>query len=246
MKTAQQPGSDRAQREIEHGAFLAQGQTETSWGWGTPAGARRAKKRGAAIARAAGLRAGIRVLEIGCGTGLFTQIFANTGVLLTANDISPDLVKIAQRNNPSVEFICAQFEELTETSAYDAIVGSSILHHLDVDRALSKCFSLLKPGGVIALAEPNMLNPQVFAERTFFRKFLRFVSPDETAFVRWPLAKKLTNARFADISIQPFDWLHPAIPAGLINLVDGVGKILETVPLIREFAGSLLISCRKP
>jgi 2-polyprenyl-3-methyl-5-hydroxy-6-metoxy-1,4-benzoquinol methylase len=246
MTVEKKPTTQRAQHEIEHGKFLAQGQTEAIWGWGTPAGARRAEKRGAGVAQAAGLRPGLRALEIGCGTGLFTQVFAATGVDLTANDISPELIERARHNNPGVTFICAQFEDLPATSSYDAIVGSSVIHHLDLERALAKCFSLLKPGGLMAFAEPNMLNPQVFAERTFLRRALSYVSPDETAFVRWSLAAKLKKQGFTDVSIKPFDWLHPSIPASLVITVDMFGSVLEHIPLVREFAGSLLISCRKP
>lgn len=236
----------RAAREIEHGKFLAQGETEAIWGWGTPAGKRRAQRRGALIAKAAGLRPGLHALELGCGTGMFTQMFAATGAHITANDISPELIEIAKRNVLGAEFICARFENLLASESYDAVVGSSVLHHLDLDEALAKCFELLKPGGSMAFAEPNMLNPQVFAERTFLRKRLSYVSPDETAFVRWSLATRLRVHGFKNIKIHPFDWLHPAVPAALISAVENTGSVLEKIPLLREFAGSLLISCRKP
>jgi 2-polyprenyl-3-methyl-5-hydroxy-6-metoxy-1,4-benzoquinol methylase len=237
---------DRAQHEIEHGKFLAAGESEAIWGWGTPAGARRAHRRGALVAAAAGLRPGVRALELGCGTGLFTKMFVDVGAEVTANDISPELIEIAKRNVPLAHFVCARFEEMPSGETYDAIVGSSVLHHLDLDPALAKCYELLKPGGKMAFAEPNMLNPQVFAERTFLRKRLGYVSPDETAFVRRQLAGKLKTYGFDQINIVPFDWLHPAIPKSLINFVEGTGKVLEHLPLIREFAGSLLISCSKP
>ncbi len=238
--------SARSQHEIEHGKFLAEGQTEAIWGWGTPAGARRAQRRGALIAAAAGLRPGVRALELGCGTGLFTRIFVETGAEVAANDISPELIDIAKKQVPGAKFICARFEDLPGGEQFDAIIGSSVLHHLDLDAALAKCYELLKPGGQVAFAEPNFLNPQVFAERTFLRKRLSYVSPDETAFVRWRLARKLKSLGFEQIKIVPFDWLHPAIPKRLINNVETTGKFLEQIPLIREFSGSLLISCNKP
>jgi len=246
MDGRKQPESERALHEIEHGKFLARGEAETIWGWGSPAGARRAEKRAAAISEAAQLAPGVRALEIGCGTGLFTRLFVNTGAQVVANDISAELIQRAQAANPVVSFICAQFEDLPETSTYDAIIGSSVIHHLDLSRALPKCHALLKPGGMMAFAEPNMLNPQVFAERTFLRKFLHYVSPDETAFVRWSLAATLRAQGFSDVMIQPFDWLHPAVPASLVNIVERLGGLLEKIPLVREFAGSLLISCRRP
>jgi 2-polyprenyl-3-methyl-5-hydroxy-6-metoxy-1,4-benzoquinol methylase len=242
-KTAQI--TERAANEIEHGKFLAAGQAESIWGWGSPAGEVRALKRGRKIITAAHIGPGVRALELGCGTGLFTQLFAQSGAHITANDISPELIDLANKQNPGVEFVVGRFEDLSAAKPYDAIIGSSVLHHLEVDDALKKSQELLRPGGWFAFAEPNMLNPQVFAERTFMRKALNYVSPDETAFVRWSFARKLGEFGFTEIKITPFDWLHPSIPKGLIKLVEGIGGLIEKTPFLREFSGSLLICAKR-
>jgi 2-polyprenyl-3-methyl-5-hydroxy-6-metoxy-1,4-benzoquinol methylase len=238
--------TQRAAHEIEFGKFLASQGAEAIWGWGTPAGKRRAMKRARKVIEVAGLATGVSALELGCGTGLFTKLFANSGAKIAANDISPELIAIARVENPGVEFIQARFEDLPDAQKYDAIIGSSVLHHLELEPALTKCYELLKPGGVLSFAEPNMLNPQVFAERTFLRNVLSTVSKDETAFVRWKLAATLRKHGFEQIRIVPFDWLHPLVPEPLIEFTEAVGGILERLPLIREFSGSLLISCKKP
>jgi len=238
--------TNRSIHEIEHGKVLLNLGAEDAWGWGTPAGKQRAQKRAAKIIQAAGLAPGRTALELGCGTGNFTQAFAASGAAITANDISPDLLEVARRDNPGVEFICARFEDLPADKQYDSIIGSSVLHHLEVEQALAKSYALLRPGGMFAFAEPNMLNPQIFAERTFMRKLLPQVSPDETAFVRWQLARQLRKHGYTNIRITPFDWLHPLIPAPLIGLTEALGRGLEALPLVREFSGSLLISCQKP
>ncbi|MDH3944000.1 MAG: methyltransferase domain-containing protein [Anaerolineae bacterium] len=243
----QQPG--RAKREIAHGEFLAAEGAEYLWGWGTPAGMVRYRRRAQLIADAAGLNHTGRVLEIGCGTGLFTDIFAKYAMKVTAVDISPDLIEMAaNRALPAekVEFICAGFEQIPGKDAFDAVVGSSVLHHLEVAESLERINRLLKPGGRLVFAEPNMLNPQIFAERKLLRSRLKQVSPDETAFVRWDLAKLLAKKGFVNIHIHPFDWLHPAVPGELIAPVSALGRIFEKVPLLKEFSGSLLIRAHKP
>ncbi len=47
------------------------------------------------IISGADLKPGLRVLEIGCGTGLFTEMFARTGAHLVAVDISGELLEFA-------------------------------------------------------------------------------------------------------------------------------------------------------
>ena len=229
--------------------MLALSDPERVWGWGTPAGSVRAHRRADLIAMGAGLRPGRRALEVGCGTGTFTEIFASTGADLVAVDISAELLEKARaRRLPPgrVRFLEMPFEECHVEGTFDAVIGSSILHHLDVPAVLPKIFALLKEGGRMVFAEPNMLNPQIALQKNIpWLKRLLGDSPDETAFVRWSFLRSLRDAGFGDIVITPFDWLHPAIPAPMISVVSRLGSCLERTPGIREFAGSLLIRARR-
>jgi SAM-dependent methyltransferase len=231
----------RLARELVHGAQLAADHPIDRWGWGTPAGQRRAARRGALLGAAAALGPGRRVLELGCGTGLFTAIFAATGCDLTAIEPVPALLAQAEARGIPVRLLARPLEGCEGLGPFDAIVGSSVLHHLEQPAALHTLHALLRPGGRIAFAEPNRLNPQVWAMFTF-RRFWPDVSPDEQAFTRWPMARALAAAGFADVQIRPFDWLHPATPARVIPLVDRLGRLAERAPLVREFAGSLLLT----
>jgi len=240
----------RADREIRHGQRLAAGDPDAIWGWRTPAGKLRAARRGAIIARGGRLEPGVRALEVGCGTGLFTEWFATTGAIVTAIDISGDLLAYARSRRldaARVRFIQGRFEDLRGESTFDAVIGSSVLHHLDLDQALALAYKLLTSGGHLSFAEPNLLNPQVFLERRLSAlPVFSYVSSDETAFVRWTIARTLARHGYTNIRVTPFDWLHPATPPLLIGPVGRLGRMIERVPLVRECAGSLAITCRRP
>ncbi len=238
----------RPGREIRHSEKLAAEETEWVWGWGSPAGKVRAARRAGLIAAQAGLCTQSYALEIGCGTGVFTAMFARSGARIVAVDISPDLLeKARKRDLPpwQIAFVEKSFEDCAVDGPFDAVIGSSILHHLDLLPSCSKIYCLLKPGGVMSFAEPNYLNPQIFLERKF-RRFFPYISQDETAFVRWRLLEVLRNTGFTDTQIVPFDWLHPATPKALIPPTEWLGSVAERIPLLLEFSGSLLISARKP
>ena len=96
---------------------------------------------------------------------------------------------------------------------FDAAYGSSVLHHLDLDAALKEVFRVLKPGGRIVFAEPNLLNPQVVVMFKYGPAKERFgVSEDEMAFTRFRARRALVTAGFTDTQIAPFDFLHPQTP----------------------------------
>jgi SAM-dependent methyltransferase len=166
-------------------------------------------------------------------------------------DISRELLELARAKNlppERVQFLEKRFEDCEEIGPFDAIIGSSVLHHLEINEALSNIYKLLKPNGILSFAEPNMLNPQIAIQKNISWVKKRMAdSPDETAFFRWNIHKLLCQAGFVDIRITPFDWLHPATPVKFINTIEeGVGRFLEKIPCIREFAGSLHIYGRRP
>jgi len=235
---------------MAHGSMIAALDTERIWGWKTPAGQVRAKRRAEWIVASANLGSGRKVLEIGCGTGMFTEVFAETGARIVAVDISSDLIeKAVSRGLPAdrVVFLRKRFEDCDIDGPFDAVIGSSVLHHLDLEGALAKIYELLKPGGIMSFAEPNMMNPQIMVQKNIpFIKARMGDSHDETAFFRWRLRTRLLKAGLEDVEITPCDWLHPATPVSMIHAVVNAGEILERLPIIREFAGSLYIRCRRP
>ena len=233
----------RIENEIKHGAFIAK-QGEQIWNWSSPAGRKRWKRRCDLFAEFLGNKSQ-NVLEVGCGTGLFTAELVKANNKIIAIDVSKDLIEIAQKRvGDKVSFLLRDAGKTSFPDNYfDFIVGSSILHHLDAGPAIKEFYRILKPGGKFMFTEPNMLNPQIFLQKNIpFIKKLAGDSPDETAFFRWSIKKKLLIAGFGNVAAIPFDFMHPATPGFLLGYLERGFYLLEKIPLIREFAGSLIIS----
>ena len=238
---------ERVAQEIRHGRFLAQRGPGEIWNWESPAGKLRWARRVNMLSRH--LKPGMTVLELGCGAGYFTQELARSGADVVAIDVSPELLEIARGNcsAPNVRYEIENAYQLSYGDAvFDSVVGSSVLHHLEIEKALRDIYRVLKPAGTIYFTEPNMLNPQIVIQKNIpWIKRKLGDSPDETAFFRWPLRRLLEQTSYRDIRIDPFDFLHPKTPTPLINRVNQIGRFLEKLPVISEFAGSLYIRARK-
>ena len=240
----------RLEREIEFHRSISD-RAEAIWNWDSPSGRRRAARRSEIFAREGALAPGQRALEVGCGTGIFLQVAARTGASIVALDLSADLLAQARARVASegkVRLSLGNAEQMPfRDGSFDAAYGSSILHHLNIDTALAEVNRVLRPGGRIVFTEPNILNPQVAVMfRLGMTKKYFGVSPDEMAFTRFRAARALRGAGFADIAVKPFDFLHPATPSGMIEGVSRFGRALEAIPLVREIAGSMVITARKP
>jgi SAM-dependent methyltransferase len=238
---------ERLANEIQHGRFLAERGAGEIWNWESPAGKLRWVRRAKMLTNH--LAPGTTVLELGCGTGYFTRELARSGGNIVAIDVSPELLEIARANcsSPNVRYEIQNAYQLSYADAvFDSVVGSSVLHHLEIEAALREIYRVLKPGGTMCFTEPNMLNPQIAIQKNVaWVKRKLGDSPDETAFFRWPLRSLLERIGYREIRIHPFDFLHPKTPTALIDLFNALGRFLENVPLISEFAGSLYIRALK-
>ncbi len=237
--------------EVAHGETIAATAGEDVWNWSSPAGQVRLEKRIALFVNSLGLAAKRkRVLELGCGTGLYTERMAPHCDAIVAADISEALLRTARaRSLARVSFVRQDLEQIDPAAVgrdFDAVFGCSVLHHLDLDATLPQLRSLLVPGADLAFSEPNLLNPQV---RLMFSRFRwarkKWATSDtEMAFYPWELRAIFERHGFTVVTLRPFDFMHPAIPARLLRTARRVDELLEHTPLLRLLAGSWFIHAR--
>src|SRR4051812_1678459 len=101
----------------------------------------------------AGVGAGDRVLEIGCGTGQLTRQLLDHRFALTAIDISPDMVAVARTHSGmgQVQLIAAAFEDFDAAdTTYGLIASATAFPWVDPDIGLAKAAQLLQPRGWMA------------------------------------------------------------------------------------------------
>jgi 2-polyprenyl-3-methyl-5-hydroxy-6-metoxy-1,4-benzoquinol methylase len=189
-----------------------------------------------------------KVLEIGCGTGYVSYYIAEkTGMQVIGSDLCKPFIESAKEKYrlPNLKFDTLDFNKASETihNKFDYIIGNGILHHLyyNLDQVLITLKNLLHPGGKIIFMEPNIYNPYVAAifKNKSLRKWAK-LEPDEMAFSKRFIDKKLVESHFGNIRIKYKDFLLPGIPRMLVAPSITIGNILERTPL-RLVSQSILI-----
>jgi ubiquinone/menaquinone biosynthesis C-methylase UbiE len=102
----------------------------------------------------AGLAAGSRVLEVGCGTGKLTSALAARGLNVDAVDPGAALVAIARGRvgDAPVRFHVARFEDVNlRAGTFEAVFSATAFHWVDPVVSWPKAARLLRPGGALAL-----------------------------------------------------------------------------------------------
>jgi SAM-dependent methyltransferase len=233
--------------EREHFERLFRQKGYTWWGRETPAGRRRDEKKVELFRRLAHPRPGDRLLEVGCGSGEFTVRFQGLGLEVWAFDLTPPCVAHAAQvldAEKEFQFIAADITRIPfPTSSFDIVFGVSILHHVPLEAAFAEIIRVIRPGGRFFFSEPNMLNPQIFLQKSVpWLKRRLGDSPGETAFVRRRLRRFLNSLPGVKAEVRNIDFLHPLVPAALVSAGEKISDFLEKVPLIREISGSLAVS----
>ncbi len=101
------------------------------------------------------------ILEIGCGTGVFTQEFSRLVKKIIAIDLSQKMITLAKQRNPAVRFKVASAEQLPfKQHSFDSIVCvNSFSYIADQQKALAEFQRVLKPKGKLLLIDMNLRCP---------------------------------------------------------------------------------------
>src|SRR5262245_32341928 len=87
-----------------------------------------------------GVEAGVRLLDAGCGSGLFASLAAATGADVTGLDAAPGLVEYARERRPAARYVVGDLELLPfADGAFDVVTAfNSVLYAADPRRALAE------------------------------------------------------------------------------------------------------------
>ena len=122
-------------------------------------------------ARLANLHGGSLVLDLGCGTGIYT-LAVGLGASAFTCGIDPAVAMLAQARAKSrvTPWIVAVGEEIPiRPGVFDCIFSSQVWHHLaDGRRTAKECFRVLKPGGALVI---RTISHEQLRRRVVFRYF---------------------------------------------------------------------------
>jgi 2-polyprenyl-3-methyl-5-hydroxy-6-metoxy-1,4-benzoquinol methylase len=156
----------------------------------------------------ANLRAGARVLDVGCGEGHFAEALLEAGHSVTAIDIARIPLERAARRRADLDLrlVGAAGDWPLAEASFDAVWAGEVIEHVvDTATFLSEVRRLLRPSGTLLLSTPAhpplallalALSPRRFADHFDPRSdHLRFYN-------RVGLRTLLADFRFTDIALS--------------------------------------------
>lgn len=102
---------------------------------------------------------GARILDVGCGLGLYVRRFRDFSDEVYGVDVDPERVREASRSLPNIEEASAETLPYPE-GFFDVVLSHEVLEHVPDDVAATReAHRVLTPGGHLVVFAPNRLYP---------------------------------------------------------------------------------------
>ncbi len=204
------------------------------------------------------------LLEIGCGAGFAPLYLENTYKSYLGIDHSKALIQLAKAQfedtSKETRFLCGDACDLDEVEVYDGIVIIGVLHHMEKPKeSLETFFRLLKPGGWIAVNEPNGANPLIQLLRRLRKSLDKTYSDEQFTYRSDVLHQQFVEAGFVDLKVRGQGLLSTPfaeVPIGSSGLFVSFSKVACAVDrffekrifsnALRAISWNLVASGRKP
>ncbi len=249
-KTPQNPprSVDAAQRESEYfDQFVAK---EGDFNPFSPRGWNTLTRR---FSEMVPLPGSLRLLDVGCGTGLSRQIYAGKTADFVGMDLSAEALRLASTRFPGDTWIrgdaCAMpFGD----NEFDAVCFSSVLHHItEFPQAVCEGYRVLRPGGYVFAFDPNLLHPAMALFRHPISWFYssKGVSPNERPLLPSVLRAAFRSAGLTEIRQRcqadiAYRKVAPPLLNALLGIYNSADWLLELSGLGRWF-GTFTITVGK-
>jgi len=100
---------------------------------------------------------GKKVLDYGCGIGRWVEFFQRAGCIYSGLDIAKEMIKIAKKRYPKVDFQTLDNDRIPYPSkSYDIVCSIAVIHHNHYphqEEILDEIVRVLRPGGFLLLFE---------------------------------------------------------------------------------------------
>ena len=194
------------------------------------------------------------VVDLGCGSGVFTDLLRRAGYHAIGIDISPKLIEVGRKQYPGLELAVGDAECLPfKNGSVDGVLLSGLVHHFtDPSRLAAEVYRILRPGGRFMAFDPNRRNPFMYLYRD---RSSPFYSPIGVTQNERPVLAEEAARVFREAGFE----VHSDYLAGLayryvassraqrfLSIYNRIDSLLFTLPALRIYRPFVLTSGIKP
>jgi ubiquinone/menaquinone biosynthesis C-methylase UbiE len=166
------------------------------------------------------------VIELGCGTGYFTEAIARNASQVMATDLSDEMLEVARTRLRAFENVTVQKADCMNIAfpaeRFDSVFMANLVHVIDnPSRCLQESYRILRDGGSLIVVGFTPYRMSLSKKLKLVFRYLR----------TWGL--------------PPHHGRNDESPDGLVSLVEGAGFRVKDVQLIEGGSNAVYLKGRK-
>jgi ubiquinone/menaquinone biosynthesis C-methylase UbiE len=201
---------------------------------------------------------GLRILDIGCGTGHHMARLRQRGFTVAGVDGSQEMLEHARANNPGATIEQADVERIPfGAGEFDFVLCVEVLRYLpDFTHCVGEIARVLKKGGTCLATAAPLLNSNGYwlinrAASSF--RIGSLVQLKQYFTTSGRLRRAFDTAGFASTEIHgvyigPINWVEHAAPQSLPRVLrawEPCDQTLADLPLLREFSNMFVVRAQR-
>jgi 2-polyprenyl-3-methyl-5-hydroxy-6-metoxy-1,4-benzoquinol methylase len=189
-----------------------------------------------------GLQQG-RLLEVGCGTGLFTKKLAELlpQLNIVATDAYKPMLDVARKRLSANRNVTFDLYDASAPKAYeqpfDIICGVDIIHHIEEPAVAMQAWrQLAKSDGILLFLEVNPKNPVMYIRNYNHPEEKRVFLNNVSNLTAWLLASGWKN-----VIVKNLPAYLPSGPKPMWKLLTTTEQLIHKIPLVNKMSGLFLV-----
>jgi SAM-dependent methyltransferase len=206
-----------------------------------------------AVVRLGELKRGLRIADLGCGSGAFTALLHERGFQPAGLDISSKLIALALKKFPAIDFMEGDAENLPFASgSLDVVPLGGLVHHFpDPQRLAQETYRVFRRGGRFVAFDPNRLNPMMWLYRDPSSPFYSQVGVTEN---ERPVLSGQIAAVFRDVGFTvrseflaglPYRFVQSTAARMPLPIYNAIDRWIFTIPLLAPLLPFVLTAGEK-
>lgn len=198
------------------------------------------------------------VVDIGCGAGTLSMIWARNGHNVHGIDVNEALLAIAKQRAEKerlvIEFVLGSATNLPwQNESMDICIAPELLEHVpEWEKCLSEFIRILKPNGILFISTTNKLCPKQYEFnlpfygwypnklKCYYENLARTTRPEIAGYAKYPAVNWFSfyqlKKEFSDMGLDAFDRFDIMDTANKSSLQKFLIKLINQSPVFRYLA----------
>ncbi len=105
---------------------------------------------------------GKKILDLGCGSGIYAKLLTRQGATVKGFDISPEMIRIAKQENPNLDLKVGTADNIPFNEKFDIVLASLVVHYIqDWNKMFKEIRRILKDRGILIFSTGNPMSESV-------------------------------------------------------------------------------------